>query len=146
MQPRLVYDSEEVLACRFLALVVRNRALKSCYPGGQSGFLKRHLALSNRSITISAWLDDDFNEVIAELNASGMAAGRDFTLVDVFDHEWELMFRPDRQEVPHDVDLKVSWLRGRYCNGAIYVRAACEENQNPSDDRVAEPAACLPRI
>lgn len=120
---RLIFDSRKTIRCQFISLVIRNTSLAKRFPGGQKAFLKKYSAISNADLTVYSWADDDFDDVVSELKSEGFTPDLDFSVVDVFDHEWSLMLRRENRGMRHGVNLNASWLAGRYVDGSIYVWA-----------------------
>jgi hypothetical protein len=65
----------------------------------------------------------NFEEVIADLRFHELIPERDFVFIDIIEHEWRLLSRPEPLSEPHEMRLPVDWLKARYMNGAVYVWA-----------------------
>lgn len=132
---QVVHDSADEIRCVFNALVVRNSALKSKYPGGLRGFVEKFGFRCNEKIAADSFMGGDIDTVIEDLLRCGLVPGKEFVFVDAGSYAVISNLGARNLYKPQPVDLGVNWLEGRYFRGGIHVR--CTEDglaeQGPGD-------------
>ena len=116
----VVNHSEERFRCAFYTLVIRNKALVKHYKGGLHGFVENYAARCNNYITVWCDMGSEINAAINDLVESGLTMDVDFVFMDAGSYAiaQSMIHKVGRR---NHLDVGVSWLKGRYANGGIYV-------------------------
>ena len=118
-RPYLAHKDKDELKAVFNALAVRNDALRNKYPGGVAAYHHKHRPRANRNICISCFMGGDIDSSIDDLMLCGLMPPDDFVCFNATLGT----ICADAEEIEGEArDLGVSWLKGRYHDGYLWVR------------------------
>jgi ADP-ribosylglycohydrolase len=117
-QPHFAHKDQDELKTVFYTLAVKNDALRAKYPGGVATYHQKHSPTANRDICISCFMGGDVDTCIDDLLLCGLMPPDDFLCFDA--NEGTMWVEAEEiEDKPRD--MGVSWLRGRYHDGYLWV-------------------------
>jgi hypothetical protein len=109
------------LRCTNRAIIIRNTALNTKFPGGTGRFISRYKACCNDHITVFCSKEMDVWRILQEIKATGMESKKDFITLDTFECEMWRLIHSEKAHHPFWLRTGADWLKCSHANGGVWV-------------------------